>query len=92
MDSKLERLAGLIIHTAKAHHQAFEDVNGEDPEWPQWYAASMHADFERLIGRSVGVDGLADLLERFDELHAEEAPDEKWPHFYARKLVDFYSD
>lgn len=92
MDSKLDRLVGLIKSTAKAHHLAFEDVNGEDADWPQWYAASMHADFERLIGRKVGVDGVADLLERFDELHAEEAPDEPWSHFYARKLLDFYSD
>lgn len=92
MESKLERLVDLIISTAKAHHIEFEHVNGEDPEWPQWYAESMHADFEEIIEREVGVDGLADLIERFDELHADEAPDEKWPHFYARKLLDFYTE
>ncbi|MGD2057849.1 MAG: hypothetical protein PVF85_12860 [Anaerolineales bacterium] len=92
MENKFEQLTRLLIKVAKAHHHAFEQVNGEDPEWPRWYAENIQADFEALLDRSVSVDGLADLLKRFDELHEEEAPEEKWMRFYAHKLLEFYAD
>lgn len=32
---KLER---LFRDTGQAHHQAFIETDGADPEWPLWYA------------------------------------------------------
>jgi hypothetical protein len=92
MEDKFSQLSRLLVKTAIAHHRAFEHVNGEHAGWPRWYAEHMQADFEALLERSVGVDGLADLLKRFDELYTEEEPEEKWMKFYARKLLDFYAD
>jgi hypothetical protein len=91
-DRSYKRLVKLLIKTAKAHHAAFEEVNGDHPQWAYWYAERMQDGFEEIMDRSVSVDGLADLLKRFDELHAQENPGELWVNFYARKLLDFYSD
>jgi NAD(P)H-hydrate epimerase len=40
------RLAGILRDTAEAHGDAFSSTNGEDPEWPQWYAERMIAALE----------------------------------------------
>lgn len=92
MESKQEDLVELLENIGEAHHEEFMDVDGEDPEWARWYTEKMHAEFERLMGRSISVDGVADLLAQFSKLHSEEAPDEKWASYFARKLLDFYSD
>jgi len=34
----VERLAALFKETGDAHHEAFLETDGEDPEWPLWYA------------------------------------------------------
>jgi hypothetical protein len=34
----VERLAALFKQTGEAHHEAFLDTDGDDPEWPLWYA------------------------------------------------------
>jgi len=33
-----EELTNLLNETAEAHHKAFAATDGEDPEWPIWYA------------------------------------------------------
>lgn len=91
MDNSHDRLVKLLIKTAKAHHKAFKEVNGKHPNWEHWYTERMQDGFEEIMDRSVSVDGLADLLEKFDELHTQENQSELWVHFYARKLLDFYS-
>jgi hypothetical protein len=91
MASINDQLVELLKNTAEAHHEAFKHVNGEDPEWPVWYAINMHSDFEAIIDRSVSKDGLADLLERFNQLHPEEAPDQDWSQYYAGRLLNFYT-
>jgi hypothetical protein len=38
-DEKLiDELANLLNETAEAHHKAFAATEGEDPDWPIWYA------------------------------------------------------
>jgi hypothetical protein len=92
MNSQLDQLVELLKRTAKSHHEAFQEVNGDDPEWPAWYAKNMLPDFEEILDRSISEEGLGDLIKRFDELHAEEAPGEYWAQYYARKLLNFYSE
>ncbi len=92
MTTDRKQLVSLLKRTGKEHHEAFADVDGEDPEWAKWYAERMHAEFEGLVDMSVGVAGLADLLDRFSKMQEEEAPDDHWAEYYARKLLAFYLD
>ena len=34
----IDGLAKLLNETAEAHHKAFAATEGEDPDWPIWYA------------------------------------------------------
>jgi hypothetical protein len=34
----IDELANLLNETAEAHHKAFAATEGEDPDWPIWYA------------------------------------------------------
>lgn len=90
MSTDYGRLARLLKETGKDHHEAFAHVDGEDPGWAEWYAERMHAEFENIVGKSIGAAGLADLLDRFEELQEQEAPDDHWAEYYARKLLAFY--
>jgi antibiotic biosynthesis monooxygenase (ABM) superfamily enzyme len=90
MTTKHDQLVQMLKKTEEAHHEAFLEVNGEDPEWAAWYAEYMHSEFEALVDQSISVEGIADLITRFDELHNEEEPEEDWPEYYATKLLNFY--
>ena len=39
VDKKLaQQLEELLRETGEAHHQAYIETDGADPEWPLWYA------------------------------------------------------
>jgi hypothetical protein len=47
-----ERLTELFIQTGQAHHQAFVDTNGSDPDWPIWYASYLREPLVAARGRA----------------------------------------
>lgn len=90
MKEKIQELTQLLKATGEAHHQAYLDTDGYDPEWPLWYADYL---FERLpayISASVTRSELVYLMVYLNRIQSEEAPEESWDHFYARNLVDGY--
>ncbi len=47
METDLARqLEGLFHEVGEAHHQAYIETDGADPEWPLWYADYLR---ERLV-------------------------------------------
>ena len=77
----------LLSQAAPAHHQAFAATDGDDPDWPDWYAAWL---LERWPEAPPEVDQsrLAKLLAAAAESHKETGTDEDWPGFYARFLME----
>ena len=69
---KVNELAALLGETKDAHHQAFLEVNGADPEWPVWYADRLHEPLSKLLGseltRSQIVYELIRLSQESDEI------------------------
>jgi hypothetical protein len=39
--SRQEELAALFREVGAAHHRAFATTNGDDPDWPTWYAEHL---------------------------------------------------
>jgi len=78
-------LATLLRQAGEAHHFAFEDVGGDDPEWPQWYAAHMSGRVAAVVGRDLPADELAGLLADAADAHA--GSDDPWPEAYARFIL-----
>jgi len=85
------RLADLFRETGTAHHRAFSQSDGEDPEWPLWYAEYLHARIAILAGRSFTRSELVYFFVSADREHARQSPRPDWPVFYADLFVQRYA-
>ena len=83
----LEVWTELLSQVGPAHHRAFSATDGEDPDWPTWYAAWL---LERLPEPAPEVDEaqLAALLATAAETHKTSGSAEDWPGFYARFVTN----
>ena len=82
----MHELADLLQGTGAAHHQAFIETNGFDPEWPLWYAEHLEDKLPAHIGRVVTRSEIVFLLWSAMKAQAEEESAEPWPEYYARFL------
>ncbi len=81
-------LAALLLETSRLHHDAYEDVDGYDPEWPKWYAGHLVSELEGRSSELPDVSQLEGLLMEADrEFKAEGLPYDEWPDFYAGRFL-----
>jgi hypothetical protein len=85
------RVAALLRDAGRTHHRAFVTTDGDDPEWPRWYAEHLAGPLGELFARPMLVGVLATELAALDVEHrlAAERPD--WPSYYAVRIVDRYA-
>ncbi len=62
----MEALAALFQETGHAHHAAFLETDGEDPEWPRWYADYLHPRIGALLDNELTTSRIVDLLQSAD--------------------------
>ena len=81
----------LLREVGPAHHRAFAATDGEDPDWPNWYAAWL---LERWPDGAPGIaeTELAGLLASAAQAHPVSGSTEDWPGFYARFIVERLND
>ncbi len=82
----MHELADLLQETGKAHHQAFLDTNGFDPEWALWYAEHLENRLPTHLGRELTRSEIVYLLWAAMKAQADEESPEPWPEYYARFL------
>lgn len=87
--SDTAQLAQLLRDAAQAHHEAFAALNGDDPEWPAWYARWVLPRLEGML--AVGERDLGAALAGLDREQRERAPGRPWAEYYAQRLVERYS-
>ena len=86
--TQVERLAALFKQTGEAHHEAFLDTDGADPEWPLWYAEYLQHRLTPFLAVPLSRSRLVFcLIETDDEQRATE-PDAPWPEYYARRVLE----
>lgn len=90
MTEAAETIRELLVETAEAHHQAYADSNGVDPEWPLWYADYLHDRLLSLLEAEMTKSELVYLLLLFEKQRVLEAPGAAWATYYARQLVTRY--
>ncbi|MFN2117890.1 MAG: hypothetical protein ACK2U0_07075 [Candidatus Promineifilaceae bacterium] len=88
MSDKTDQIAKLLLQTGSAHHTAFLEVDGYDPDWPLWYAEFLQEHLPTLLGKELTTDELAQLMVELDHRHRMEEPNTSWQIFYAQKLLD----
>lgn len=84
------QLKELFAQTGHAHHEAFIDVDGADPDWPAWYAEHMHRRLSTLLRAEFTRSELIYLLILVDRERAERAPGAEWTGYYARFFMHRY--
>lgn len=84
------RLEELFRETGHAHHQAFIDTDGYDPDWPIWYAEYMLERLRRLLDAGFTKSELAYLLIRVANEQPLEAPGADWARYYAKFFIQRY--
>jgi hypothetical protein len=82
--SRQEELAALFREVGAAHHRAFASTNGDDPDWPTWYAEYLVPRLQKFFRRPFDPRATADYLQTLDAEHRALGGQEPWPEFYAR--------
>jgi hypothetical protein len=81
---RLQQLAALLRETGRAHHQAYSRTNGEDPEWPLWYAGYLLERIAPLFDTPFTRSELVYLLVAAEREQATRDPGADWSEFYAK--------
>lgn len=86
--TELEELTTALAAAGPAHHAAYIETDGYDPEWPLWYANHVADDVRRILDRpDLTVSRLVWAFVEADRSHRSEAPDVPWSRFYAERFV-----
>ena len=85
-----KRLSDLLMETGHAHHQAFIDTDGDDPDWPLWYAEHLREPLSEHLDTKFTKSELVYLLVLADKEHNLQDPGAEWPAYYARFFVERY--
>lgn len=89
-DTKLKELTELFEETGKAHHQAFLDTDGEDPEWPLWYAEYLEKRLQPFLATPMTKSRLVYCLVGADNEHRATSSGTPWPEFYATHVLECF--
>jgi NAD(P)H-hydrate epimerase len=84
VDAVLAQVAAVLAETGPAHHRAFAETDGADPEWPMWYADVSIGRLRSLLGAELTQSRLIYLLIAAERAHRG---GEDWPGFYARFII-----
>ena len=79
----VDRLAALFEETGKAHHQAYIATNGEDPEWPLWYADYLVERITDLLGKKLTRSEISHWLLLADAAASKSSESGGWTEKYA---------
>ncbi len=86
--NKVQELASLLEQTGRAHHQAYIDTDGHDPEWALWYASHIQKDISSLLNKNFTLSKIVYELVRLAETADVEG--KFWPEVYANELMERY--
>lgn len=84
--------AGLVEQfrqVGSAHHHAYIPTNGDDPEWPLWYAEYLQNDLQALIGKEMTRSELVYWMVRLHKEHQAHAPYSPWLEYYADYFLSY---
>ena len=90
MEKKIQALAKLLMDTGHAHHQAYIEVDGNDPDWAVWYADQLYDKLPEHLSVTLHKSNIIYLLMHLSYVQALDAPQAQWPPYYAKYLLQRY--
>ena len=85
---ELGRLSELFQQAGDAHHRAFSETDGEDPEWALWYAEYLHEKLNTFLAAPITRSRLVFCLIGADDEHRATESDVPWPEYYAQRFLE----
>ena len=86
--ARITQLAELFKETGKAHHQAFIETDGEDPDWAIWYANHLRDRLTPFLAAPLTRSRLVFCLVATDDEHRAAHADAPWPEYYAERVLE----
>ncbi len=80
-----------IFQKAVNQHRNYLEAEGEDPEWPLWYADYLMADLGKALNATFTKSELIYLLILVERQRALQAPGSDWATYYARFFNERYA-
>lgn len=90
MSDPLGEIAALLQQTQQAHHTAYIETDGDDPDWPIWYAVYLVDKLPPLLQADLTKSEITYLLVHLSKLQQLDAPGSQWSRYYAKALVGKY--
>ena len=88
-DPREKQVERLFREVGPAHHEAFIETDGADPEWALWYAEFLHERISALLSQDLSTSELVHLILGAEEDRVENAPEADWPRHYARYVLRY---
>jgi len=88
--TKRKELENILKEAGQAHHEAYLDTDGADPDWPIWYAGYLRDRLAGLLNAQFTKSELVYLLVTLDREVQRNAPGTDWQAYYARALLKRY--
>ena len=85
-----QQLEGLFREAGEAHHQAYIETDGADPEWPLWYADYLRERLGVLLDANFTQSELVYLLLLVANEQPLRAPGANWARYYAKFFIELY--
>jgi hypothetical protein len=82
-----DQLADLLKRTGDAHHAAYEQTGGTDPDWASWYSGHLQALLGDGLGRSITRSEIDYLLWKAQRDQDSSGSTEPWPDYYAALIL-----
>lgn len=83
-----DAIAAILTETARAHDEAFAASDGEDPDWPVWYANYARDKIAETAGMEFTKSQLVYCLMKADVEHQARSPESDWAEFYSTEMVE----
>ncbi len=85
-----KKLEGLLNEAFEAHHTTFIEQDGDDPEWPIWYAEYLHAGLGSLLNADFTKSELVYLILLAEKERQLFSPGANWSNSFSKFLLDRY--
>ena len=83
-ENLIDRLDQVLAAAGPAHHAAFAETNGSDPEWALWYAHYTAAEVRSILDRlDLTESRLVWAFVSADDAHTRSGSDVSWHRFSA---------
>jgi glutaredoxin len=84
----VQQISEIFENAGRAHHQAFLDTNGEDSEWPIWYANHIYEPIKKIMPGDLTRSRIIYCLIAAEQEHHARAPETNWPDYYAKYFLE----